>query len=672
MKSIKTFLSIVFLLVAFQAFTQNYELGKVTVQELEEKEHPVEKDAVAAILFSVGKTYFEYDQEKGFRMLTEVNSKIKIYKKEGYDYANVEVPIYVGDSDKESVLFSKVYTYNLENGKIEKTKLKSDGEFIEKTNKYWNKVKISLPNVKEGSVIEYKYLLTSPFFSNIPEWQFQKEIPVNYSKFVTIIPEYFVYNPTVKGYILPKVTKSVKEKSINYVEKTSRHMTYNNTSTYTNQNLTYNESINTYELNDLPSMKNESFVANIANYMTSVVHEISVVKYPNSPIKTLSTNWEDVTKTIYDNPSFGDELKKTGYFEKDLDVVLQGKGTRDEKIAAILAFVKSQVKWNNFNSIYCDEGVKTAYKNKTGNVAEINLMLTAMLRYAGLEANPILVSTRSNGIPMYPSRTAFNYVVAAVEIQDGLILLDATDANSSLNILPTRVLNWEGRLIRKEGTSTFAPLLPKFVSKETVTGLFTIMGDGSVNGRIRSQYTDYNAFLFRDRFNNVSKDNYIESLEKKLSNIAIEEYTVASESDLSKPVTEEFKFNHTGMTEIIGDKMYVSPLFFYAITENPFKMEKREYPIDFVYPMEDKYKITINIPEGYAVESVPGPLAISLDNNLLVYRFNAQSVDSKIQLTATLSINESFIIPAYYNDVKQFFTKVVENHSDKIVLKKIQ
>ena len=59
--------------------------------------------------------------------------------------------------------------------------------------------------------------------------------------------------------------------------------------------------------------------------------------------------------------------------------------------------------------------MRKAYKDKTGNVAEINLMLTAMLRYAGINANPVLVSTRSNGIALFPNRTAFNYVIAAVE-----------------------------------------------------------------------------------------------------------------------------------------------------------------------------------------------------------------------------------------------------------------
>lgn len=672
MKLIKNYLSLVLLFFAFQSIAQNYELGKVTVQELEEKEHPVEKDAAAAVLFEIGKTHFYYSVETGFQMITEVSSKIKIYKKEGYSYADVEIPIYVGASEKESALFSKAYTYNLVNGKVEKTKLKSDGEFIEKTNKFWSKVKISMPNVKEGSIIEYTYTLKSPFFTNLPEWYFQKSIPVNYSKYETLIPEYYVYNPRIKGYVSPKVTKTSKSKTITYVEKQRQEGMYIRPTTMTNETLEYMEAQTIYVTQNLPSMKDESFVGNINNYTSSVNHELTVLKFPNAPIKSFSSDWDDVCKSIYDNPSFGDELKKTGYFEKDIDGVLQGKGTRDEKITAILEFVKKQVKWNNYNSIYCDEGVKTAYKNKTGNVAEINLMLTAMLRYAGLEANPILVSTRTNGIPMYPSRTAFNYLVAAVEIPDGLIILDATDANSTLNILPIRVLNWEGRLIRKEGTSTFAPLLPKFVSKETITGLFTIMNDGSVNGRIRTQYADYNAFKFRDRFNNVSKDSYVESLEKKYSNIEIEEYTVTNENDLSKPVNEELKFNHPSMAEIIGDKIYVSPLFFYSITENPFKMEKREYPIDFVFPLEDKYKLTINIPEGYTVESVPGPQSIALANGFLTYRFNAQSVDSKIQLTATLSINESFITPEYYNDTKEFFAKVVENQTDKIVLKKIK
>lgn len=122
-------------------YAQKKELGNVTVEELKEKFHPKDSSAVAAVLFQKGKTYFEYKQDEGFKIITEVEVKIKIYKKEGYDFANDAVRFYVGATEKEGVSFSKAVTYNLNNGQIEKTKLKSEGEFTENINKYWSRKK---------------------------------------------------------------------------------------------------------------------------------------------------------------------------------------------------------------------------------------------------------------------------------------------------------------------------------------------------------------------------------------------------------------------------------------------------------------------------------------------------------------------------------------------------
>ena len=92
---------------------------------------------------------------------------------------------------------------------------------------------------------------------------------------------------------------------------------------------------------------------------------------------------------------------------------------------AIFQYVKSKMNWDGYTGVGCSQGVRKAYKEGTGNVAEINLMLIAMFKYAGLNANPILVSTRSHGIPLFPTRNGFNYVVAGLEIQNDLILFDA-------------------------------------------------------------------------------------------------------------------------------------------------------------------------------------------------------------------------------------------------------
>ena len=72
-------------------------------------------------------------------------------------------------------------------------------------------------------------------------------------------------------------------------------------------------------------------------------------------------------------------------------------------------FLKSKVKWNGFYGKYTDKGVRKAYKDRVGNVAEINLILTSMLRFAGLNANPVLVSSRGNGIPIFPTTNGFDY-----------------------------------------------------------------------------------------------------------------------------------------------------------------------------------------------------------------------------------------------------------------------
>lgn len=673
MKLIKTYLSFLLLVISFPIFSQNYELGKVTVQELEEKEHPIEKDAEAAVLFNNGISYIAYSETKGFELVTEVETKIKIYKKEGYSFANVEVPFYVGSSENEVVKFSKAITYNMVEGKIEKSKLKSDGEFMEKTNKFWSKSKISLPNVKEGSIIEYRYVIRSPYFTNFPDWYFQKSIPVNYSKFVTSIPEYYVYNSRVKGYVSPKKSVTKKSTNYNYVEREKADVQFNSVTQAkrTTGTISYLEEVTTFTAENLHSMKDEDFVSNIDNYTSCVSYELAYIKFPNSPVKTLSVTWEDVTKSIYENDDFGLEVKKTGYFESDIDKLLAGITSKEEKIAIIYNFVKNNVKWNEFSGIYCDQGVKNAYKNKVGNVAEINLMLTAMLRYAGIEANPVLTSTRSNGIPLFPSRTAFNYVISAVEIQNGLLLLDATDLNSLPNMLPFRTLNWEGRLIRNNGTSANVDLNPTILSKEATIGMIDIGSKGDVSGKIRIQRFDYNAYQFRDSYLNVTKESYIELIEKKYLNAEISDYLVSNEKDLSKPVIEQFSFKHSDIVEIIGDKIYFSPMLFYAFTENPFKVEKREYPVDFVFPQQDKFTLTFNIPEGYQVESIPASIALSLADNLIGYKFTIQNIDGKIQISSILDINQSIISSQNYEDLKLFFKKIVEKQTEKIVLVKI-
>ncbi|RUT68210.1 DUF3857 domain-containing protein [Flavobacterium cupreum] len=659
-----------FLFSFLQLTAQEFKLGKVSVAELEEKKHPKDTAAVAAVLYKKGISYFDYNEINGFVLTTEVETRIKIYKKGGYEFANQTIGYSISGNSKESVQISDASTFNLVGGKVEKTKLKSDGIFDEPVSKFYGRKKISLPNVKEGSVIEFKYTIRAPFVSWMRDWRFQYSIPVNKSEFSTSIPEYYVYNVMQKGYIFPKKTVETKSKTIISTTKERSEGRVTQTS-FSTDKTDYFEVKTTYSIEDLPAIKDESFVNNIDNYTSSLSFELSAVKWPNTPVKSYSSDWNSVVKTIYDYDDFGPELNKTGYFEDDLKKLLTGITNTDEIILTVLNYVKSTVKWDGNSSYGCDVGVRKAYKEKTGNCADINLMLTAMLRNAGLTANPVLVSTRSNGIALFPNRTAFNYVIAAVETPNGIILLDATSKYSSPNILPFRALNWQGRLIRKNGTSEAIDLMPKKASNDNVFINYEIDAEGKVNGKVRRQYTDYNAMSYRNEVDGVKEDVYLEKLENDNNKIEISEYSRTNEKEILLPTIESYSFKGDNLAEVIGGKIYINPMLFYTNTENSFKQEVREYPVDFGFPFTDRFNITIKIPEGFAVETLPAPAILAMEDNLGTFKFNIAESGNSLQLSILHQINEAIVSVEKYEMLKEYYQKMIAKETEKIVLKRI-
>ena len=655
------------------SFSQKYELGKVTLEELNEKVHPKDATAEAAILFEKGRTYFEYKQGEGFSVLTDVEIKIKVYTKEGYSWADRYISYYVGGDDDESVSISKAITYNSVDGKIEKTKLKSEGEFSEKVNKFWSRKKITLPNVKEGSILEYKYTIKSPYISTFPVWNFQTSIPVNHSEYSTYVPEYFVYNVYRKGFNAINETKTSETKtiSLNYRERQVGAMGTITSSSVQTDNINYTENVTNFSLENVSALKDENFVNNIENYTSSVQHELSSKRIPNSPFEMPSNSWEDVAKKIFENEDFGNQLNKNNYYENDITTLITGLTSNEEKINVIFKFVKSKMNWNEYLGYLCDVGVKKAFQDKVGNAAEINLMLVSMLKFAGLDANPILISTRDNGIALYPSRTAFNNVIASVKLNDNVILLDATNKNALPNILPFRDLNWFGRIIKKDGASEFLELTPKTNSTDIVNVMATVNDKGEVEGKVRENYKDYYALQYRDRYENVTKDAYLEILEKQYKTIEIDNYEVTNNILENEAIVEKFSFKSNSIVEKIGDKLFFSPLLYLSPSENPFNQENREYPVDFSFPFKDKQTLIIAIPDGYAVESLPKPIAIAMDNNYGNFSYTISNTEKQIQVASTFDVNTAIIPAEDYPFLKEFYKIMIEKQNEKVVLKKL-
>ncbi|MFD2940863.1 hypothetical protein [Flavobacterium notoginsengisoli] len=652
----------IFLWNGAQVQAQSYELGKVTIGELQEKIHPVDSTAPAAILFKKGKTVFTYDEKNGFSATHTYEFKIKIYKKEGLKWADQKVQYYVGyqNLNEDLLSFSNTVTYNLENGKIQKTKLENQGTFKRKINEYWNEKGITFPNVKEGSVIEYKYVLKSENIVQFPDFDFQFSIPLNYFGYKTEFPEFYIYKALLLGTHTIENDSKIVMGSQNFTSEhgQSRSMSYKQIDAF-------------YSGKNIPALKEEPYVNNIENYRGSIKHELERVRMPEQPVKDYTLTWEGVASTIFKDDRFGKEINKNSFLLEDVKKILANVSSQKERMNIIFQFVQNKMNWNEKYGYYTDKGVEKAYKDQTGNIAEINFILLNMLKWAGIEANPILVSTIENGIPVYPTRTGFNYIIVAAEIDEKQVLLDASRKFTSPDILPLNTLNWKGRLIKSDGTSKEIDLVPSKPSKENASITIKLNESGKISGKVRIQRTDYEAYKFRIQNGNGNQDNYIEKLEEDLGGLKISDYLITNKvSNISDPIVETFSFETDNFVEIIDDKFYVSPMLFYTPAKNPFVQENRQMGIYFGYPKQEKLFVNIEIPEGYVIERLPASTRLSLEDKTINLTLNFLSDTNKIQISFLKEINSSIFAAEHYNGLKTLFQKMIASQNEKIVLKK--
>lgn len=659
------------------SYAQDYRFGKVSMDDLKETAYPEDAEANAAILYLNQKTHYDYNQQKGFVQVTEVHKRIKIYNKDGFDWATEEVQLRDNGSSREALTNLKAVTYTLENGKMEETKLKKDGVFDEKNNKYWKTSKFTMPNIKEGCVVEFSYTITSPYIS-IRDINLQESIPIKELDMYVRIPEYFNFNKFVnpRATYIPKI-KDYQVNRTEQIHSKSRESSASNgfghtvRTNHSSQKWEFKENKTEIKLSNVPALKNEDYVSNLNTYRTKLIWEYAYSKDPGGKITNFSTTWEEVAKTIFDDSDFGAQLKISNYFQGDISALIKGATNVSEKIDLIFNFVKSRVKWNEYIGYTTDNGVRKAYSEGSGNVADINLMLTAMLRFANINANPMLVSTRSNGVPLFPATGGFNYVVSAVELPNDVIILDATDQFATPNVLPVRAINWQGRVIRETGDSAWIDLTPKETVKSNYSLNVKLNNDLSIEGKVRSQLTSFAAKNFRSKYQNYNEEERLMDIEKDKGEIEISNYVISDMEVIDKPIMYVYDYSLNNGIEQIGDKVFLTPMLFFAPQENPFKQDQREYPIDFIYSFNEKYQVNVMIPDGYALESLPESTVAQFNGASGEFKYVSQENGKMLQFIISLDLGQSFILPTEYADFKQFYQLMIEKQNEKIVLKKI-
>lgn len=636
------------------------KFGKITPEEIDLNVYAKDSSAAAVVLFDKGNFYYSFNMgNSDFQVVFSEHKRIKILKKDGMEYATVKIPTYGRSDSRELISSFKAFTYNMVDGKMEKVKVDKSLIYNERVNDQLTIKKFTFPSVKEGSIIEFDIEITSGYTHNVNDWAFQGSIPVAWSGYDVSIPEYYVFNRQTKGYnSFSESTKTQESKSINFGGS--------NTLLYT----TYNDH---FVMKDIPAFKEEPFLDSKDNYLSMVTYELNSIQIPGSVYKSYNTTWEKITENILDDSDFGGQIKTRGFFKDDLAAAIKKDTSDIEKVKTIFNLVKSKVKWNDINTYWCKEGIKKAYKEGIGNSAEINLLMVAMLKEAGITAYPVILSTRNNGLIDFghPSRSKANYVIAVAEVDDSKLLLDGTHQYNQMGVLPFKCLNGNARIIEPNRLG-WLPLNPEKPSQRNSYIQMSIDPDGTVNGNMQLAYLQNEANKKRESLINQKEEEYKKDIQTTIGDCTIDSLRIDNlKENVELPLNMRFQFSIPNRASVAGNNIFINPFIWGKFSENIFKLEKRTYPINYGYPFQTRQIIKIDIPKGYAIDELPKNIAIGNSDKSAVVRVSYTVMDNAIMISYIFNVNKIIFLPTEYDEIKEIYNKIVEKHAEMISLKKV-
>ncbi len=628
--------------------------GKVSKEELQMKECSFEKGAGAMKLLHYEEVEFIVYQNGEFRLEVQTICRIKIFNQNGYSSASVVIP-YTGRTGTSKITDIEANTYNLDvQGGIKITPVDKQQIFRSKAAEKGDlsTVRFTFPEVKPGSVIEYRYSRTEKDSYFIPPWSFQGDIPTKLSSCKIIMPAF--------SYLDQKVVAS---------QPVTQDTNYIISSRWGKSR------IKTYTMRDVPSFKGEPFMSaetdNLQEVEFSLVPQGSVLDFH------LNTNgkWNFFNtfflKAYFFGQQFNTPISGTDNF---IDSMIALDGT-PAKVNAALHYVRREVKWNRRYSFFAHD-ITEVWKNKKGNSAEINIILLNLLRRTGMTCYPVLVSTRDNGMidEDFASVMQFNNVDVMVPLDKGYLLLDGTEKFLSYDTPPLNVLNRKVFIIDPYKSKWLYVTDARSLLKDSVSVAANLLEDGTLQGEATITYYNLSKAekLKKDAKAGDEDDDDDQDSQNYLmtdaQQIKVDTSYTLDGDDAALPLRQVIKF-HTQLATT-DDFYFLNPFLLSAFRKNPFTDSLRKTDIDFGANASSISHIEITLPGNIRVEELNSNTTIaSPDSTLFFSRFNAVN-ESKFVFNSSFNISQAYFDKGGYPDIADFFNHVYGLLNQEIVLKK--
>ncbi len=626
--------------------------GEVPPEDLKMTVYPLDSTAKAAVLQDHGQMFVFVDDSNRPSTRMSRQRRIKIFSKDAFEEGNIFIPYTHKVQNVSDVRAIVIHP----NGTT--TKVKSENIFTEKTSDRWSAKKIFIPNLEVGSVVEYGYTLEEEGIILPDKWYFQDNIPTRFSKFEFEYPELYEY-VAIKHY---GQMPSYEDARVTNRESGRGFGASKLVETVT-------------EFENLPAIKSEPFMTTTSDYMSRLGYQLKSYTNNYGMIVPVFSTWENLVKELEENQAFGGQyLRKNASNDLVKAYLVENPKPPTEKLAlaqSILSFVSNQIKWSQYFSLFVSEkNVDEAFKKKQGNSSDLNLAVLALCKEFGLEAYPVLISTRSHGsyIEAYPILSQFNSVLASVIIDGKLHLLDATSPFHAVNMVDEEHSNYYGWIARKDKPG-FVEVKP-LQYQEIIFYKAKLNPDMSLSGDMALRLGGKAGVDFRAKAGAQPDANLLKArYTGQFANVQISDIRMGGE-DISKPISVNFSARFEQVGQEIGGKIYLPIMVEKFFEDNPLKSVTRTFPVQLPYPVKSEYIFNLTIPDGYAVEYIPESEKLVIEGGPVMQVVSSILEGSIVQIKMTLLIKEQTYAPEYYEHLRKFFSGVVEKQDLQIILKK--
>ncbi len=691
----------------------------ISMDEMNMKECEYAPDAPAVILYDYENRYFDINQGgKYLFLIKERIVRLKILTEEGLKYAKVRIPFHDLRCEKfyqENNITILARTYNLDkSGKISISKLKFKNiRFIDSTN-CMRIAEFTFPDVKVGSVIEYKYKVPTLDMIYPESWYFQSSIPTKYSELRFFVPNNFQYK---------FFTQNIENLDVLNVQYYTKLLLARGRHASQKENIDLSGEMFQFVLKNIPAFECKEFIYSPTDFMPKInMHldriqqrnQSEVWKYITYPIM-ITTNdfyytktpeqrrmipypagyihqtsdWEELNHKMLKHHRFGMPLKLPWKDKGALDSITNRKKADQEKMLDIYNYVRNEIKWDSTYHIYAnrvfdpflgkvytkitnkfvnERSLRKPFEAKEGSNVEINFLLISFLKKMGIEADPVMLSTREHGMidTNIHDVSQFNHVIVRSKINGEYIFLDATDTLRPYNFVRKNSIGVTGFLINENGYE-WVKIHNKDITRNKISTNITFGDNNTVIGTVKNELTGYDALDIRhEMLKNKTSNTINNRIQTGLEDVNLSVPEIKNLNNIDAPLIIKSDLK---LSKSVSGKFVFKPKIDIKFTDDNFMENFRACSVELDYPFIYEYIIKIQIPKNFKVK-YPENESLQMFGSNVQFIYTIKKKKNELIVNITYSIKQ-IRFPAYaYNAFADFMYKIENKLNEEIIIQK--